>query len=156
MSSGKSAKSRKTSGKGNPRAAKTGRLVETLKQQATENVAEAARQARTQGEKFLSEQKERAAGGLQDIGRSIRSSAASLQSGPLGEIGDYVEVAAERLDQASQYLIEQDLQGLWKDVEAIARRQPAWFLGGMFVAGLALARFAKSTDAENGRRVRRS
>jgi hypothetical protein len=145
MSSSKSAVPSEASGKGGRTAGKR-RLADTLKQQATEAVAKATSQVRTQSEKFLSEQKAYAAEGLQKIGQSVRSSAASLQEGPLSEVGSYVEVAAKRLDQASQYLVEQDWQNLRKDAEAVARRQPVWFLGGMFLFGLAMARFVKASS----------
>jgi hypothetical protein len=42
-------------------------------------------------------------------------------------------------------VLERSFQDLRRDAEDIARRHPAVFFGGMFVAGLALARFAKAS-----------
>jgi hypothetical protein len=123
--------------------------VATLKQQAAEKVAELAGQMKGRGESLLSRQKERAAGELEHVARSIRASAASLQDGPLAEVGGYVEAAADRLDDASRYLAEQDWAALRRDAEQVVQRQPALFLGGMLLAGLALGRFLKATAAEN-------
>jgi hypothetical protein len=120
----------------------------TLKEQAAGRVAQTAGEIGERGETFLARQKDRAAGELRNIGRSIRSSAESLQDGPLGEIGAYVEAAADGLERASRYLAEQDWGHLRMDAEKVARRQPAWFLGGMFVGGFAVARFLKATAGE--------
>lgn len=122
-----------------------GEATQALTTQALGKVAEVSQQLQAQGESFLSTQKTRAAEGIRTVGQSIRESAASLQEGPLSEVSEYVEAAADGLDRASRYLVEQDWRTLREDAEEAARRQPAWFLGGMFVLGFAAARFLKST-----------
>jgi len=113
---------------------------------AAEAVADVTQKVRTRAERLLAEQKHRAASELQEVGKSIRGVAGQLQAGPLGAVGEYVEAAAEGVTRASRYLEEQDLGALVKDAEDAVRRVPQWFLPAMFVAGLALARFAKATE----------
>lgn len=121
--------------------------VSAVKEQAAEAVAEATRRARDAGREALDKHKHRAAGELDSLGASVRATAEQLRAGPLAAAGDYVESAAEGLERASRYLEEQDLAALRRDAEELVRGRPGWFLGGMFVAGLALARFAKAGAA---------
>jgi hypothetical protein len=128
------------------------REAQGLTAQAAERAAEVSRRLREQGERLLAEQKLRAAGGLQDIGSSIREAAGRLANGPLEPVGSYVETAAERVSRASEYLAEREVAEVFRDAEAAVLRRPQWFLGGMFVAGLVLARFLKaSAPAAEGR-----
>lgn len=134
------------SAKGAPEAAlRANGGTRSVKEQAVETVGEVSRKVKDKGEQFLSEQKQRAATGLEGIGTSIREAAQQLQEGPLANVGEYVSTAADVVADASQYLSEQDLNTLRKDAEDAVRSRPQVFLGGMFVAGLALARFMKAT-----------
>jgi hypothetical protein len=116
-----------------------------VKQQAAAAVAEVSRDLRAKGERFLAEQKLRAAGGLQDIGQSIQEAASRLTEGPLEPVGPYVEAAAERVSRASDYLAEHEVADLLRDAERAVLSRPQLFLGGMFLTGLLAARFLKAT-----------
>lgn len=144
------------SAKGAPEAAlRANGASRSVKEQAVETVGDVTRKVKDKGEQFLSQQKQRAATSLQGIGTSIREAAEQLQEGPLANVGEYVNVAADVVADASQYLGEQDLTKLRADAEDAVRARPQLFLGGMFLAGLALARFMKATEAEEVPRRRR-
>lgn len=144
------------SAKGAPEASlRTNRGTRSVKEQAVETVGEVTRKVKDKGGQFLSEQKQRAATGLEGIGTSIREAAEQLQEGPLANVGEYVNVAADVVADASQYLGRQDLTTLRKDAENAVRSRPQMFLGGMFVVGLALARFMKATAADQTARPAR-
>ena len=118
-----------------------------VKEQAVEKVAEVSRRLRDEGERLLSQQKSRAADGLQGIGSSIHDAAGRLTAGPLEPVTPFVEAAAERVNRASEYLAEREVAELLEDAQAVLLRRPQWFLGGMFVTGLLLARFVKASAA---------
>jgi hypothetical protein len=58
---------------------------------------------------------------------------------------ELAERAAQQVDRASRYLRRSELRDLVRDVEDLARRRPAAFVGGSFATGLLLARFFKSS-----------
>ena len=116
-----------------------------VKEQAAEAVGEVSRDLRERGERLLAEQKQRAAGSLQEIGTSIQEAAGRLSDGPLEPVGPYVEAAAEQIDRASQYLADHEVADLIRDAERAVLSRPQLFLGGMFLTGLLVARFLKAT-----------
>jgi predicted AlkP superfamily pyrophosphatase or phosphodiesterase len=57
----------------------------------------------------------------------------------------YSNQVADRVERASTYLEEHDLDELMVEAEDFARRQPELFIGGAFTLGLLAARFLKSS-----------
>jgi hypothetical protein len=53
--------------------------------------------------------------------------------------------AADRLQTAADYLRQRDFAQLRTDVEDVARRHPAAFFGGLFVAGLVVGNLLKAS-----------
>jgi len=64
-------------------------------------------------------------------------------------IARYVEKAADQIETCSRRLKEKDIDELATDVQRLARRQPAVFIGSAFVLGIAGARFLKSSRQQN-------
>lgn len=60
-------------------------------------------------------------------------------------IAHFAGQAADRLEQVADYLRDADFGRLRQDATDVARRHPALFLGGMFVAGLVLGNLAKAS-----------
>jgi hypothetical protein len=56
--------------------------------------------------------------------------------------------AADQVERFSRFLSARSADGLVRDVEDFARRNPAVFMGGCFVLGLAAARFFKASHPE--------
>ena len=109
--------------------------------------AEATRLGRRLGDestRVFDREKGAAAQEIGTVGAAIRQAAGSLQGEHIQGLSQYVEAAAERVDKVSEYLNRQDLAGLARDAERLARRQPAWFVGGMLVAGVVIGRFMKT------------
>jgi hypothetical protein len=94
--------------------------------------------------------------GLARAGDAIAQAASAIRQtgeqmrGQQPQVAGFADTAAQQLDKAAQLVREQDLQGLIREAERFARRQPALFLGGAFVLGLAASRFLKASP-ENGR-----
>jgi len=60
-------------------------------------------------------------------------------------LAELAERAARQVDRASLYLRRSELRDVARDVEDLARRRPAAFVGGSFAAGLVLARIFKGS-----------
>lgn len=102
----------------------------------------------------LEEQKSTLASGLTTVADNIRQLGSNLSGGeqrdPLTRIAaDYSETAAVKLREAADYFNSHDLETMYHDVEGLARRNPAIFVGGAFALGFIAARFLKSTSPRN-------
>ncbi len=127
----------------------------------TAATADTADALRSGGERMLSDAKER----VKSAAESQRHRAADAVRGMAGALhraaddlkpenetmGRYTDMAAERLDRFAGYLRGTDWAQVVDEAENMARRQPAWFIGGAMAAGFLLARVIKNT-AEPRRR----
>jgi hypothetical protein len=103
----------------------------------------------------LDEQKSTLSTGLMHVADNIRELGTNLsgtdQQDPLTRIAaDYSETAAEKLRTAADYFNTHDISTMYRDVEGLARRNPAVFVGGAFALGLIAARFLKSSSPRTG------
>jgi hypothetical protein len=94
--------------------------------------------------------KEFAAEHLGSVAHALRQTGRQLHSQESG-IGEYVDKVASSIDGVSNYLQTRTLSQLMGDVEGYARREPAIFLGGAFIAGLLGGRFLKSATPSTPR-----
>ena len=113
------------------------------KQAARDAGANARQAARSYGEA----QKRSAAEGMSGLAAALHSAARQLENTPSGALAPFVEQAAERIDDASQRLREEDLSALLARAEGLARRQPMVFIGGSIVLGFAVARMLKNRSS---------
>lgn len=111
---------------------------------AGDRAAEAAQKAREYASNVVDQQKRRAAAGLNQFSTAIRDSAGRLQDERDATLAGYAEVVADRLSSAAGYLETSEPNRLLADAQSFARRRPEIVIGGMFVAGVALARLLKS------------
>jgi hypothetical protein len=95
--------------------------------------------------KELSSQKGRATGELDAVAQAVRDASHRLRDEQHESVATYVEGAAAGLERLSRAIRDKDLNELLHDAQRLARRQPAWFLGGSFALGLLAARFLKSS-----------
>lgn len=113
-------------------AARARELASNLRSRASEKV-----------EETLSEQKYRAADSLGSIAQQIRS--AGEQFPQDNAVGRYINQAAGQVDNIASFLNNRDVADLMDEIEQLARRQPAVFIGGAFALGVLGARFLKSS-----------
>ncbi|HEY8993943.1 MAG TPA: hypothetical protein VIM71_04735, partial [Lacunisphaera sp.] len=93
------------------------------------------------------DQKDAAADRVGGYSSAVRESARSLeQEDP--NVAHFANQAADRIEQAADYIRNADFASLRRDAEGVARRHPALFMGGMLVAGLVLGNLAKSSSQE--------
>jgi hypothetical protein len=112
---------------------------------------EVAGEVKKAAESKLGAGKEFAAAQLGSVAAALRQTSYQLRLQESG-MSEYVDKAASSVDNVSDYLETRTLSQLIGDVESYARREPAVFLGGAFVAGVLGGRFLKSATP----RVRRS
>jgi len=74
----------------------------------------------------------------------IKDAEGSTQEGNAAmALGPFVEEAADRVTQSANFLRDQDMSGLMREAQTLAKKQPLLFLGAMFGVGIAGARMFK-------------
>lgn len=94
----------------------------------------------------LSTQKHRASEGIDGVAQALRETTGRLNEKGHASVADYAEQAADRLEQFSRRLEEQDLDEVLRSAQRFARSQPWVFIGAAFGVGLFAARFFKSSS----------
>ena len=106
------------------------KLVDTARQQATSQI---------------STQQQRLAGTLTTVATALHQASREMRNQDEGPIAEYVDTAANQVEQFANMLRDQDLEQLMTTTAQFARRQPALFLGAAFALGFAATRFIKSS-----------
>jgi hypothetical protein len=119
--------------------------VRETKDKLKTTTREVAMQAKERGEEYMRQGKERAAARLGGVSESIRQTADRFEREQDPNIARYTRLVADKLERTASYIRDHDLNQLRRDSEELARQHPAVFFGGMFVAGLAAARFLKAS-----------
>ena len=102
---------------------------------------------RQQASARVSDQKQRAASGMESVAQAVSQLGEQLrQQNP--SIASFADTTASQLRQFSTQLEQRDIGELVDEVERLARRNPALFIGGAFALGLLGARFLKSNSSE--------
>ena len=97
----------------------------------------------------LTNQKDRGTDALGSVAQAVRSSTQRLRDEQHDTIAGYVDKAADQIETWSRRLKEKDIDELLTDVQRLARRQPAVFIGSAFALGLVGARFLKSSRQQD-------
>jgi len=90
-------------------------------------------------------QKNRAADGLGGIADVFRTAGDELRM-ENETLASVVDMASDQVRRVAEQIRERGVADMLDDVQDFARRQPALFLGGAFLLGIALARFLKSSS----------
>ncbi len=147
---GRRAGSSESSGESGSTKEKARQRSREAAQRTQQQAAQVAEQGREQAKSQIATQKERVAGQLEGVAQALHGTGQQLREQDQGSIGRYADQAAEQVEQFSGFLRERDANELIGEAENLARRQPAVFLGGAFVLGVAAARFLKSSSTSGG------
>lgn len=93
------------------------------------------------------EQRERVVGGMRTVADAIRQSSRDLPEDSQ-QYGRLLEGVASRVEGASRYLDQHDVDSLTRDVRRVARDHAPAFLSGAFTLGLIGARVLKSSGEQ--------
>lgn len=126
--------------------------------EARATASQAVDTVKDEAQSRLETQKDRAAEQLGGIESALRDTSRSLRDNEQQPIAEYVDRAAQQVSQLNDYLRNHTVGDLLNEAERFARREPALFLGGAALLGLAAARFfrASSPSAANGSYASRS
>ncbi|WP_142848810.1 hypothetical protein [Telmatospirillum sp. J64-1] len=91
------------------------------------------------------DQKKIAASRLGQVAHALHEAARDLEKEKQDMTAHYADLAADQIERVAETLREKEWRELAEDVEALARRQPALFIGGAMVAGFLLGRFLRSS-----------
>lgn len=116
------------------------------RQFATEQARAIWQDAKDTARSGLGQYKQTTAKGMCDLAAALRTSAQDLESKEQPTVARLARSAADGLQQLSGALERRDLDGLVREVESFARRQPLAFFGGAMAVGFLAVRFIKSTS----------
>jgi hypothetical protein len=118
--------------------------------QAKDKVVDKARStfrdARDRAGSGLAQGRRQAADQLGGIGNAFHRTGEQLRGEDQTRFADLADSVGRRIDRAADYLRDSDGRTIARDLEDLARRQPAVVFAGAFALGLLAARFLKSSD----------
>lgn len=117
--------------------------IKSTASQAAARVKETASEYRDRAAEAASERKTQVADRLGRYGSAFHQSAESFEPEDQN-IAHFAHAAADRIESVANYVRNRDFGALKADAEDIARRNPAVFFGGMFVAGLVIGNLLKA------------
>lgn len=123
---------------------RTASTVKDMAEQAKRKAGDVLGQAKDRAANMASEQKQSAAEHINRYSSALRDSAKRVEDQD-PNIAYYANRAAEGIERVADYVRNTDLEGLQRDAEDFARRRPALFFGGLFVAGLVLGAVVKAS-----------
>jgi len=82
------------------------------------------------------------------ISRALHGAADTLRDSGEPQLSSWVHQAAGQVERVVGYLEGKHADGMANDLENLARQNPALFLGGTYIAGLAFGRFLRASSPE--------
>ncbi len=121
-------------------------------EQAKSTASQAYNAVADKASTLVDDKKTELTSGLVGVAETVRKVSGVLKDGesPAGMneyAARYAATAAKRLETAADYFERTDLKGMARDIETVARKNPAIFLGSAFALGILAARLFKSTPA---------
>lgn len=120
-----------------------------VREQAGQSIEAARERIREGARNALLQQKDKSVAGLKRISFAIHETAGKLNQEGDRTLAEYTDLLGNQVEKAADYLDEREASVLLSDLESFARRQAALFVGGMFVAGLVVARLLKASRQES-------
>ena len=125
-----------------------GSHTEPLQDRARDTTRELKDSAKDSARAMLGEQQRATAGGLDQFAGALRKAAGDMGEGGSGQVSRVAQSAADGLERLSRSLREQDFDGLVREAESFARRQPVVFFGAAVAAGFLAMRFLKASNRQ--------
>lgn len=114
----------------------------------------AAEDAKSTASAYAEQGKTAAATGLTDFASAVRRASDELQDRDQGLAAKLVSQAASSLEDVASSVSGSSLDDVMHSVQGFARRNPAAFVVGAVLAGVALGRFARASgERDHGRQV---
>lgn len=123
-----------------------------VKDQVVDQAKHTFRDAREKAASSLGDSRRQAADQIGGIATAFHSAGDHLRGEQQERVADLADSLAGQVDQVASYLRDADLQRMARDVENLARRQPALVFGAAFALGMLGARFLKSSESHRSNR----
>lgn len=125
--------------------------IREMKEQVVGQAKNSLQQARDRATSSLGESKAQLADQIGAAAAAFRRISEHLRAESEARIAGLTDSVARQTDQVATYLRKVNGQVLRRDLESLARRQPALVIGGALALGLVGARFLKSSERESNR-----
>ncbi len=131
-------------GLGEVKAAAKDQVVQTATdlKHGAEDALHAAKEA---GTDFVTDQKGKLASKIDEFTHAVKAASESLKGDACNPLAGPAEKASQHLERAANYLRDSSPGDFIQDLGGLARRRPEVFFGGLFILGLASARFLKAS-----------
>jgi hypothetical protein len=83
---------------------------------------------------------------VRSVADGLRQAGTDLRKEGNPSVAKVADTAAERIDGVASYLTSSDADALLRDLDTLARRQPALVIAGAFALGILGARFLKASS----------
>ena len=124
--------------------------VRQAKDKVMDQARSTLRDARDRAGSTLGESRRQAADQIGGIGSAFRRTSETLRQEDQTRFADVADTVAQQIDRMADYLRDSDGRTIARDIETLARRQPALVFAGAFIIGVAAARFLKSSTPSYG------
>lgn len=129
-----------------------GQKLSEASEEVKSRAREAAASAQGVATGYAEEGKRAAASHLNDFARAVRSASNELAQRDQGVAARFVTEAADGLEKMADSVSGTSMDEVMDSVQTFARRNPAAFVVGSVLAGVALGRFVKaSSERSHGR-----
>ncbi|MGC1275807.1 MAG: hypothetical protein WBC44_19040 [Planctomycetaceae bacterium] len=116
------------------------------KNQIVQTTKQTSVQVQQRASEMLADKKSRAADEVGVFGQALHRAADTLDENDDGAVGRYVHQAADLVDSGAEWLRNKSASEMVRGCGDFTRRHPEIVLGGLFLAGVAVARFLKASD----------
>jgi hypothetical protein len=127
-----------------------GNAARQAKEKASEMTRAITGTIKEAADRLFDEQMGKAAAKVTRYGKVIHQAADALHAVKADGLAEYVDSAGGAVEGITDYLEERNLAQVLEDVGEVARNHPGMMIGGMFLTGLALARFLKASGSREG------
>lgn len=101
--------------------------------------------AQVQLKSRLNSEKQHVSTSLEHIASAVQKAGQGLRESDQPLLGEYADNAARVVGNFSRYLGTTDVGNFVGDLQTVARKRPAAFIGSLFLLGLVAGRFLKSS-----------
>lgn len=139
-----------TGGEGGGAVSGAREQVRQAKDKVVDQARSTFRDARDRAGSTLSQSRQQAAEQIGGIGGAFRRTSETLREEDQARFADVADTVARQIDRVADYLRDSDGRTIARDLESLARRQPALVFAGAFTIGVLAARFLKSSSPRYG------
>jgi hypothetical protein len=119
--------------------------VRQAKDKVVDQARTTLRDARERAGSSFTDTKRQAADRIGGVGSALHRTSETLRGEDQARFADVADNVARQIDRVADYLRDSDGQAIARDIESLARRQPALVFAGAFAIGILAARFFKSS-----------